>query len=377
MVRFLHTSDWQLGITRHFLDEGAQGRFSQDRRDALSRIGEVAEERDAEFVVVAGDAFDSNQVDRQTVLRALDTLGTVPLPVFILPGNHDPLDAASVYETPVFEQHAPDHVHVLRSREPVPVGDDAEVVGVPWTSSQPLTDMVAETLDDLEPTTRTRVVVAHGAVDTLSPDADDPALVHLERVEEALSEGLLQYLALGDRHSTTEVGSTGRVWYSGAHEPTAYREEDPGNVLAVEADEGSVEVEAVPVGEWSFIQKEFHLSGDEDLDRLRVWMDDLDDKARTILKFSLKGTLNLQQKARLDDLLDRAEDLYGAVERWDRHEDLAVLPDEEDLDELELEGFAEEAFDRLQSRSEGEGEEAAVAEDALGILYRYAGEGSP
>lgn len=376
MVRFLHTSDWQLGMTRHFLDEGAQGRFSQDRRDALTRIGDLAEERDARFIVVAGDAFDSNQVDRQTVLRALDTLGSLPVPVYILPGNHDPLDAASIYDTPLFEKHAPDHVHVLEDRDPVDVGDDAQVVGVPWDSNQPLTDMVAEAIEELEPTTRTRVLVAHGAVDTLSPDADDPALIHLDPVEEAISEGLVDYVALGDRHSTTEVGSTGRVWYSGAHEPTAYREDDPGNVLVVDADGDAADVDIVTVGAWTFLQKDFHLNSDEDLDRFETWLDGQDDKARTVLKFSLKGTLSLQQNARLEDILDEAEDLYGAVERWDRHEDLAVLPDEGDIDELGLDGFAEEAFDRLRARSEGEGEEAAVAEDALGILYRYAQGGS-
>ena len=44
----------------------------------------------------------------------------------------------------------------------------------------------------------------------------------------------MHYVALGDRHSTTEVGGTGRIWYSGAPEPTAYDEIDPGNVLIVD-----------------------------------------------------------------------------------------------------------------------------------------------
>jgi hypothetical protein len=35
-LRFLHTSDWQLGMTRHFLSEGAQEKYSQARFDATS-----------------------------------------------------------------------------------------------------------------------------------------------------------------------------------------------------------------------------------------------------------------------------------------------------------------------------------------------------
>ena len=54
-VRFLHTSDWQLGMTRWFLREGdgeAQARYSADRLEAVRRLGRLAQERGAEFIVV-------------------------------------------------------------------------------------------------------------------------------------------------------------------------------------------------------------------------------------------------------------------------------------------------------------------------------------
>ena len=70
MVRFLHTADWQLGMTRHFLDEEAQGRFSQARIDVIVRMAELADRRDCAFVVVAGDVFETNQPDRRTLGRA-------------------------------------------------------------------------------------------------------------------------------------------------------------------------------------------------------------------------------------------------------------------------------------------------------------------
>ena len=49
----------------------------------------------------------------------------------------------------------------------------------------------------------------------------------------------MHYVALGDKHSRTEVGSTGRVWYSGSPEVTNYDdiEPDPGHVLVVDVDE--------------------------------------------------------------------------------------------------------------------------------------------
>ena len=96
-IRFIHSSDWQLGMTRAFLGEEAAARFSQARINAISTLGTLAKKHDAKFIVVAGDVFESNQLSRQTLARALDALGALPVPIFLLPGNHDPLDGASIF----------------------------------------------------------------------------------------------------------------------------------------------------------------------------------------------------------------------------------------------------------------------------------------
>gem|GEM_PF-6437436 len=38
-IRFIHSADWQLGMTRHFLSPDAQARFSQARIDVITSIG--------------------------------------------------------------------------------------------------------------------------------------------------------------------------------------------------------------------------------------------------------------------------------------------------------------------------------------------------
>lgn len=57
VTRFLHTGDWQLGMTRHFFSEGVQERFAQSRFDAIRELGRIAEEEDCRFIVVCGDVF--------------------------------------------------------------------------------------------------------------------------------------------------------------------------------------------------------------------------------------------------------------------------------------------------------------------------------
>ena len=94
MVRFIHTSDWQLGMTRHYLGDDAQARYSAARLDAVSAIGDLAKDHYCDFVLVCGDVFESNHVDRQIVVRTLEALNNHPVPVYLMPGNHDPLGAS-------------------------------------------------------------------------------------------------------------------------------------------------------------------------------------------------------------------------------------------------------------------------------------------
>ena len=374
-IRFIHTADWQLGMTRHYLGEEAQGLFGQARLDAIRRVGRVAAQRKCEFIVVSGDVFETNLVNRRTVLRALEALESVPVPVFLLPGNHDPLEAASVYRSPAFLERKPAQVHVLDSTDPLEVRPGVEVVGVPWTSKRPLSDLVARACAALEPAAGTvRVMVAHGAVDTLSPSKLDPALIALAPAERAIAEGRIQYLALGDRHSVTQVGSTGRIWFSGTPEPTDFDEVDPGQVLVVEAGTEAASVTRERVGTWRFIRKdEVHLDRAEDLDALEQDLAAMQDKERTILKLGFIGALPIRLKARLDTILDHAREVFAAVEQWDRVTELSVRPDDEDFSDLALAGFAAKAVERLRRQALGAGPEALEAREALALLVRLQG----
>jgi DNA repair exonuclease SbcCD nuclease subunit len=129
-------------MTRRYLSGEAQARFSQARVDAIRRIGAVTKEEGAAFIVVAGDVFETNQVDPKTVRRTLEALSEVSVPVYLLPGNHDPLNAASVYRSPTFQSKKPDNVIVLDDSVPrIPIAG-IEVIGAPWMSKQALHDPV-------------------------------------------------------------------------------------------------------------------------------------------------------------------------------------------------------------------------------------------
>ena len=378
-VRFLHTSDWQLGMTRHFLEGEAQARYSAARIDAIRSLGDVARREACEFVVVAGDVFESNMVAERTVRRALDALAGVPCPVYLLPGNHDPLDAASVYRSAVFRQAQPGNVVVLQEPGVLRVRDGVELVAAPWFTKRPLGDLVGDAVAGLAADGTVRVVVGHGAVDALSPDADDPAVIRLARLEEALAAGTVHYVALGDRHSRLPVGGTGRVRYSGSPEVTAFVEDLPGDVLVVEFDdevEGGCTVTPHHVGSWRFVDLVRDVNGTSDVDAVDAELAAMTGKDRTVVRTALTGTLGLADKARLDAVLDRHRETFAALYAWERHEDIAVVVDDGELIDLGVGGFVAAAVGDLAEVAAEGGDGAQDARDALSLLYRLVSGGA-
>jgi DNA repair exonuclease SbcCD nuclease subunit len=372
VIRFLHTSDWQLGMTRHFLSEGAQERYSQARFDAIRTMGRVAKDEGCQFMLVCGDAFESNQVDRKTVARAMEALKDVPVPVFILPGNHDPLNPASVYRSSTFIERKPEHVQIIDSPAPIRISEAAELVGAPWISKRPVANPIEEVLATLHPADgMTRICMAHGSVDLFTPDQDAPGLIAVTTLERAIEEGKVHFVALGDRHSLTKVGAGDRIWYSGTPEGTDFSENQSGYAQVVEIGESSVSTKSVPVGEWRFIERDrVDMNSADDVEGLRKWLECLERKETTVLRLRLVGSLSLSLRSVLDKHLAAAEDVFGAIDV--REDELLVLPDDADFADLGFSGFADATVKALRARIAEGGKEGAMARDALTLLLRLA-----
>ncbi|MCB0949341.1 MAG: exonuclease SbcCD subunit D [Mycobacterium sp.] len=375
-MRFLHTADWQLGMTRHFLNGEAQPRYSAARRAAVAALGPLAGDVGAEFVVVAGDVFEHNQLAPRDVSQSLEAMRGIEVPVYLLPGNHDPLDASSVYTSALFTAERPDNVIVLDRPGIHEVRPGLQLVAAPWYSKAPTTDLVADVLDALPADGVTRIVVGHGAVDILVPDKDRASLIRLAALEAAITRGAVHYVALGDKHSRMSVGATGRVWYSGSPEVTNYDdiEPDPGNVLAVDIDESDplrpIDVDARRVGGWRFVSLCRAVDDSRDIADLDINLDLVPDKERTVIRLGLTGSLTVTDRAALDACLDRYARLFAALVPWDKQTDIAVMPADGEFDDLCIGGFAAAAVDELVATARSTCDDADDARAALALLLR-------
>lgn len=374
-MRFLHTADWQWGMPAHFLKNGdSRARYADARLAAVKRIGDIARQEGCAFVLVCGDVYDANQLSRTTVLRTLDALGSIDVPVYLLPGNHDPDEPGSIYRTSELGQ-LPDRVHILDEPGIHTVSEGVELVAAPWPSKRPVEDLVGAQLRSLPPATDglVRILAGHGAVDTFSPDKDIPYLIRANELRAAVADRRVHYVALGDRHSSTDLGMDGRVWYSGTPEVTDYNEERPGYVLVVDVDDRRCEVTEHQVGRWTFSDIEAELSGPSDIDVLDAKLQSMPDKETTAIRLALRGTLGLADYTRLEELIERHGHVFAHLGTWDRHTDLAILPAEGESGNLGLSGYAAAAFEELEHAAVHGGPGAEEAQGALLLFHRLAG----
>ncbi|AWT25824.1 Nuclease SbcCD subunit D [Corynebacterium provencense] len=396
-VRILHTSDWQLGMKRWFLGDEAGPRYQEARLAVIERILDLAVENSCTAVVVAGDVFDDNLVDDRTWRRAVDVLRRSPVPVFLLPGNHDPYDPASIYRDPVFDSLRPT-VQVLTdsaSHVVATVPDDApvlEVIGAPLLSRYMESDTVAAALREIRDRdapsdatvpgdrARVRVLVGHGATRSRT-SGEDPAVIDVDGAAEACRRRTVDYVALGDTHSAVQLSPDNTVWYSGSPEPTDFREEDGGGesrsgfVLVVDVtvdpdDPGApaeVAVCEVPVGTWHFLALSAGVDSREEVGEWISRLESLPDKRTTVVKYALTGTVDLETGALLDRETARVAPTFAALYPRERLMDLHTVPGEGELSDIDLPGAVGAAARTLaEMTTSGD----STARDALRLLYR-------
>lgn len=357
-LKLLHTADWQLGLRLNFVPGDAGARLRAQRFDTVRGIADLARAHEVDAVLVAGDVFDANDVGGDTLQQAREALQAFgPVPVVLLPGNHDPATPDSALRRLVETGGGlPATVHVALAAEPIRL-PGVEVYPCPLTSRQHYDDPAAwlpvQNDRDVH-----RVVLAHGGASSFGESTELPNRLDVEAI---LARGY-DYVALGDWHGVYTVGP--RAWYAGAPEPTRFKEKRPGYVLLVESAAPGAEprVQEIPVSRSRWIVAARDLLDDADLDTLAAWLGGLEEKSWTLVELELAGQLSLAGHARLEAILDDFAARLACL-RSDA-DGVQVSPTAEDLATLHGEGYLGRAIATLR---DGDDREDA---DALRLLYR-------
>lgn len=369
-VRFLHTSDWQLGARFGWIagDKGALLRA--ERLAAVERIGEMAGRHEVDFVIVCGDLFDAHTIDNEVVTRSLEMLGRFPVPVFAIPGNHDFAGAPeSVYKRRRFADRCPDNFHVLDAALPLALdGLPVTLLPCPLIRRHTVEDPTRWLRSDAAGSEagQIRIALAHGSVLDFDSESSGvaPNLIDAAVAEEAS----LDYLALGDWHGARQISE--KVWYSGTPEPDRFKDNQSGHVLLVEIDRPHAmpRIQVEPSSGCSWIRHDAALYSEEDVTALERWFADLPSPQKTLVRLECRGVLGMKAKLRLDWLLETQAELLLHLRK--RGTEVLLRPTDEELTALGSHGLTGRVADSLKVLANREGEEGKVAGLSLQLLFQ-------
>lgn len=229
MLTLLHLADVHLGKPFQML--GGQG--AAQRRaleETFVRAVDLAIAKQVHVVLIAGDLFDSPRPSPALVdlaERELRRLDDRSIWVGLVAGNHDVAPDGFVGGSNRLREAGPHVVLFGRTVESRAVPElDLTMTGRsadPGTPASPLSGWPRQR------TTRFAIGVTHGSA-YRGGQIESSAAMHPQEIRDLG----LDYLALGDWHSASEVvPAPAPAWYAGSPELLAYDQEGAGHVLMV------------------------------------------------------------------------------------------------------------------------------------------------
>jgi DNA repair exonuclease SbcCD nuclease subunit len=336
-LKLLHTADWHLGRRFGRFAPEEEQRLTRARLDVVGRILDMAESRSVDGVLCAGDLFNEpspaeewwkglrQEIDRRSWTR----------PLFLLPGNHDPLTPRSIWDdTHPFRRALPNYVKIVDRDDFVfEFSDRAVLYAVPCQSHAGQGDPT-EDIPDREPgDERIRIGMVHGQTFDIEGHQTNFPIAR-----DAAEKRGLDYLALGDTHSFREIDgeAVAPTIYPGAPEATSFDEKGSGNVALIffPLDRGRrATVERQRVATWTWREETC-----SSLSALRELS--LDETLRkSVLRLRLDLAVSLDEYDAVENLL---LDLEGSLSAHPRVGVLEVDRDGLRLQEASRDDFPEE-----------------------------------
>ncbi len=380
-VKFIHTADLQLAKPYGSLQDNNKRVLLQSKRlEVLKTIKKIAKDNNAQFVVIAGDMFDSSTPTSAEVSQTCSLIGEIGIPVYVIPGNHDDGGPGGIWHQDFFlreKTSLAQNLNVLLEPKPIELLDYV-LFPCPLLRRHESADLTAwlRNINELEfDKTKTRIVIAHGTTQDFSGgNSDDEEYSPANFIDvQRIPESDFDYIALGDWHGTKKI--TDKAWYSGTPEIDRFikgEANNPGNILLITAerrDKPSVETIRTTAINWT--EKEFEFLDETSLNLFETEIENQFQKRINLdlLKLSVKGFLGLDQYTQLEQMLETLESRLIRVKLYNK---IKIAPTLEEIDALKNrveDPLISSVAEKLLGLSELGEEDAEIARLALRELY--------
>ena len=320
-LRFVHAAD--LHLDSPFRGVGDASTALKDRLQAatlgaLGRIVDHTIHSKADFLVIAGDIYDSKDRSLRALVsfrKEMERLAEQNIPVYIVHGNHDPLNGwGSGFKLPpnvvTFGGRIDSEPFIRRGRKV------AQITGVSYLEER-VTDNLACSFKPVYGAPYS-IAVLHANVGHQSGHADYAPTT----VGELLSAGF-HYWALGHVHTRSVLASEpAMVVYPGNTQGRNPRESGPRGCYQVDVDSfGRAHLEFVDtsIARWAHI--EFSIASVGSMDQL---VDAISERARqeasgfegpTVIRCTIRGKGPLHRDLQRDEMNKELAEILGSIDR--------------------------------------------------------------
>jgi len=318
-LRFIHAAD--LHLDSPFRGIGSASVALKDRLQAatlgaLRRVVDHTIESKADFLLIAGDIYDSKDRNLRALVSfrsEMERLAERNIPAFIVHGNHDPLNGwGSGFQLPpnvvTFGGRADTEPFIRRGREV------AQITGVSYARER-ITDNLAAGLKPPENAAYS-IALLHANIGHQAGHADyAPATV------EELATAGFNYWALGHVHTQSTLASDpAMIVYPGNTQGRNPRESGPRGCLQVDVDTyGRAHLEFIDTSIARWVHLEISIAGIGAMDQL---VDLMLAKGReaaaafggpTVARCTIRGNGALHRDLQREDMNEELAELLGSV----------------------------------------------------------------
>jgi len=269
--------------------------------DVIVSILDVARRNAVHAILCAGDLFDDPEPEAvfwEELARMLRERSVSDVPIFLVPGNHDPLTHESVWAPGhPFRGRLPKWTHVVdRDDFTYELSKDAVLYARPCRSKAGENDLALALPPRTPGDERLRIGCVHGS----TFDLDGHETIFPISRDAGLQRGL-DYLAIGDTHSFRDVSpdSSVPIVYPGAPEATSFDEPGAGNVILVALFRHGrrPRIDPEPVAFWRWIDVRCR-----DLNELRAVLT-IQDLDRHVVRLYLDMSVSLSEESEVERIL--------------------------------------------------------------------------
>ena len=286
-IKILHCADVHIGASESFL-----GTLSARRRTetllTFEKILDTALEKEVDIVLIAGDLFDSNKIEKEFAERVFAAIARIaPIPVVIAAGNHDPLTADSPFTT----RRLPENVHIFPGEYSCISFDSLQLrvygksfTGVYMHGDEQFNLPVPQ--DDF-----CNIAVLHG--DTSGDINSDYNGI----TQNFIASTGLDYIALGHIHRRSELQKCGSTYYDypGCPEGQGFDELGVKGVYLATVQKGACELDFIPMSRRQHLAVKIDISSCGDPAEIAPFiiskLKEIPDFQENLYKIILKGSI--------------------------------------------------------------------------------------